>query len=69
MSEHTQVQGSESVDPDEVVTARDRSDELDIFAAPPDDVNPAIIDARKTYVITIMGSVLFCGAIVVFLLL
>ncbi len=49
--------------------AQDRSDEFDMFAAPPDDRNPAIIDARKTYVITIMGAVLFCGAIVVFLLL
>lgn len=49
--------------------AQDRSDELDIFAAPPDDRNPAILDARKTYIITILGSVLFCGAVVVFLLL
>ena len=49
--------------------AQDRSDELDIFQAPPDEANPAIIDARKTYVITIVSSVLFCGAIVVFILL
>ena len=49
--------------------AQDRTDELDIFAAPPDDQNPAIIDARKTYIITILSAVLFCGAVVVFLLL
>lgn len=34
----------------------------------PDDQNPAIIDARKTFVITIIGAVLFIGSIVVFIL-
>jgi hypothetical protein len=43
--------------------------EADLFAPPSDDRNPAIIDARKTYIITILSSVLFCGAVVVFLLL
>lgn len=62
MSEQTQAPAS----PD---AGHDRSDELDLFAAPPDDTNPAILDARKTYIITLMGAVLFCGAIVVFLLL
>lgn len=49
--------------------AQDRSDELDLFAPPADDRNPAILDARKTYIITILSAVLFCGAVVVFLLL
>ena len=38
------------------------------LAAPPDDQNPAIIDARKTFVITMVGSVLFVGAVVIFIL-
>lgn len=62
MSEQTQA-------PESPAPAQDRSDELDLFAAPPDDANPAILDARKAYIITVMGAVLFCGAIVVFLLL
>lgn len=41
----------------------------DLFAPLPDDLNPAIIDARKAYIITMLGSVLFCGAVIVFLLL
>ena len=36
--------------------------------APADEHNPAIIDARKTFVITMISSVLFVGAIVVFIL-
>ena len=31
-------------------------------ALPPDDQNEALIDARKTFVITAIGAVLFCGA-------
>jgi len=61
MSEQNQIQGD--------APAEDRSEELDVFAPPPDDQNPAIIDARKTYIITILSAVLFCGAVVVFLLL
>jgi hypothetical protein len=37
------------------------------LAAPPDDRNPAIIDARKTFVITMVGAALFIGAVFVFL--
>jgi hypothetical protein len=44
-------------------------EDADLFAPLPDDLNPAIIDARKAYIITMLGSVLFCGAVIVFLLL
>ena len=37
------------------------------LAPPPDDQNPAIIDARKTFVITMVGAALFIGAVFVFL--
>jgi len=42
-------------------------DEVAALAAPPDDLNPAIIDARKTFVITLVGAALFIGAVFVFL--
>jgi len=42
---------------------------LDPLAPPPDDENPALFDAEKTYVITVMSAILFCGAIIVFILL
>jgi hypothetical protein len=31
-------------------------------APPPDAENEALIDARKTFVITVIGAVLFCTA-------
>jgi len=31
-------------------------------ALPPDEENEALIDARKTFVITAASAVLFCGA-------
>jgi hypothetical protein len=34
----------------------------------PDAQNPAIIDARKTFLITIISSALFIGAVVLFIL-
>jgi hypothetical protein len=34
----------------------------DVPAPPPDDENEAIIDAQKTFVITVVGAVLFCLA-------
>lgn len=42
-------------------------DEDAALAAPPDDKNPAIIDARKTFVVTLVGAALFIGAVFVFL--
>ncbi len=31
-------------------------------ALPPDEENEALIDAHKTFVITVIGSALFCAA-------
>jgi hypothetical protein len=42
-------------------------DEVAALAPPPDERNPAIIDARKTFVITLVGAALFVGAVFVFL--
>ncbi|MDZ7781285.1 MAG: hypothetical protein U5R14_15330 [Gemmatimonadota bacterium] len=39
------------------------------FAPPSDDDNPAIVDAKKAFVITIWSSLLFVGVVVVFVLL
>ena len=38
------------------------------LAAPPDDQNPAIIEAHKTFVITLISSALFIGAVLIFIL-
>lgn len=38
------------------------------LAAPPDDQNPALLDARKTFIITVIGAALFIGAVFVFIL-
>ncbi len=38
------------------------------LAAPPDDENPAIIEAHKTFVITMIGSALFIGSVLIFIL-
>ena len=39
------------------------------LAPPPDEENPAIVDAKKAFVITLWSSVLFVGVVVVFILL
>lgn len=44
-------------------------DEREAFAPPSDDENPAIVDAKKAFVITVWSSVLFVGVVVVFILL
>lgn len=44
-------------------------DEETAFAPPSDDENPAIVDAKKAFVITIWSSLLFVGVVVVFILL
>ena len=38
------------------------------LAAPPDDKNQALIDAHKTFVITMIGSALFIGSVLIFIL-
>ncbi len=35
---------------------------------PHDDRNPAILDARKTYIITIVSAALFIGAVFIFII-
>lgn len=37
-------------------------------ATVPDEENEALIDARKTFVITAVGALLFCGAAVAIIL-
>jgi len=38
------------------------------LAAPPDEANPALLDARKTFLFTVIGAALFIGAVFVFIL-
>lgn len=38
------------------------------LAAPPDAENPALHDARLTFLATIIGAGLFVGAVVIFIL-
>jgi hypothetical protein len=44
-------------------------EEEQALAPPPDDENPAIVDAKKAFVITVWSTLLFVGVIVVFILL
>lgn len=44
-------------------------EEAALLAPPPDDENPAIVDAKQAFQITIVSSVLFVGVVVVFILL
>ncbi len=37
-------------------------------AALPDDQNPAIIDARRTFFITVISVLLFIGSVILFIL-
>ena len=48
------------------VTSTDAEDAA--LAAPPDDENPALIEAHKTFVITMISSALFIGAVLIFIL-
>jgi hypothetical protein len=43
-------------------------DEDASLAPPPDELNPALIDARQTFIITCIGIALFAGAVFVFIL-
>jgi hypothetical protein len=38
------------------------------LAPPPDDQNPALIDAEHTFIVVIIGAALFIGAVFVFIL-
>ena len=50
--------------------ARDAVTESDdpSLAPPPDEQNPAIIDAEHTFIVLIIGAALFIGAVFVFIL-
>ncbi len=39
-----------------------------VVEALPDDRNPAIIDARKTFIITLVSAALFIGAVFILIL-
>jgi len=39
------------------------------LAPPADEDNPAIVDAKKAFVITIWSALLFIGVVIVFILL
>lgn len=39
------------------------------LAPPADDDNPAIVDAKKAFVITMWSALLFVGVVIVFILL
>lgn len=45
-----------------------QSEVANVPAPPPDDQNPAIIFARKTFWSTTIGAVLFVAAVVLFIL-
>jgi hypothetical protein len=49
-------------------TAIDEASITEAFLDIPDESNPSIIDARKTYVITLVSVVLFVGAVLLFIL-
>ena len=38
------------------------------LAPPPDEQNPALIDAEHTFIVLIIGAALFIGAVFVFIL-
>jgi hypothetical protein len=38
------------------------------LAPPPDDLNPALLDAEHAFIVTLIGAALFIGAVFVFIL-
>ena len=38
------------------------------LAPPPDELNPALVDAKQTFIIAVIGAALFIGAVFVFIL-
>ncbi len=59
MAEHTMPELEPRLTPEERVA----------LAPPSDEDNPAIVDARKTFAITVWSVVLFVGCVIVFILL
>lgn len=48
----------------QVATSKEDAD----LAPPPDELNPALIDAKHTFIITFIGIALFVGAVFVFVI-
>ena len=48
------------------MTTQDAEDAA--LAPPPDDENPALIEAHKTFVITVISAALFIGSVIIFIL-
>ena len=59
---------STNVTTEETQKTPDTASMEDAYLAIPDEQNPAIIDARKTYVVTAIMAVLFIGAVLLFIL-
>jgi len=45
-----------------------RTPEASVPAPLPDDENPALIDAKQAFIVTIVGAALFIGVVLVFVL-
>lgn len=52
----------------EKTNPKTQADEDATLSAPSDDQNPAMIDAYKTFVYTMIGAILFIGSVIVFIL-
>lgn len=59
MSDHATPELAPTLTPEERVE----------LAPPSDDDNPAIVDAKKAFVITVWSSMLFVAVVIVFILL
>ena len=55
-----------SADGEEVIVT---SPVEDLFLPIPDDENPAILDARKTYIYTVAGAAAFIAVVILFVLM
>ncbi|MFQ5536617.1 MAG: hypothetical protein ACE5GJ_04120 [Gemmatimonadota bacterium] len=49
-------------------TASRNTNEPEVPVAPDDAHNPAIIDAHKTFIITLVSAILFIGAVYILIL-
>jgi hypothetical protein len=49
-------------------TTTDHTDVDAALAPPPDALNEALIDAKQTFIITVISAALFIGAVFVFIL-
>lgn len=61
---HAELDAGSSADTEAVVEAAPPEPPV----ALPDDKNPAIIDARKTMIVTVIGTLMFIASVIVFIL-